>query len=150
MRMKLCGLPYIAGSLLLTLLLAPSNAIAEETKADVQPAPGIAAKVLALTGAQTRIVWLRNKQWQTNKGGIEGGVGCSIMAFDTGEKGERELVPEGEIYNPLISPSGRRVIYSAVTDGKLQMFCVDRKPGSGFIRDPCRTASPFPPTAPAR
>ncbi len=147
MRMKLCGLPYIAGSLLLTLLLAPSNAIAEETKADVQPAPGIAAKVLALTGAQTRIVWLRNKQWQTNKGGIEGGVGCSIMAFDTGEKGERELVPEGEIYNPLISPSGRRVIYSAVTDGKLQMFCVDwnganrRILGEGFAQWTWRDAA---------
>ena len=53
------------------------------------------------------------------------GVGCSIMAFDTEGKGERELVPEGELYNPLISPSGRHVIYTAKTDGKLQMHCVD-------------------------
>ncbi len=89
------------------------------------PAPDIAAKVLALTDAETRIVWLRNKQWQTNKGGVDGGVGCSLMAFDTAGKGERELVPEGEIYNPLISPSGRHVIYTATTDGKRLMHCVD-------------------------
>jgi hypothetical protein len=57
---------------------------------------------------------------------VDGGVGYSIMAFDTAEKkGERELVPEGEIHNPLISPSGRRVIYSAKTDGKLRIHCVD-------------------------
>jgi hypothetical protein len=47
------------------------------------------------------------------------------MVFDTGGKGERELVPEGDLYNPLISPSGRRVIYSAKTDGKLQIHRVD-------------------------
>ena len=92
-------------------------------------APGaradVAQEILKMTGAETRIVWLRNKHWETNKGGIDGGVGCSIMAFDTEGKVERELVPEGEIYNPLISPSGRRVIYSAKTDGKLRIHCVD-------------------------
>ncbi|MCX7429492.1 MAG: hypothetical protein NTY17_00450, partial [Planctomycetia bacterium] len=72
-----------------------------------------------------RIVWLRNKRWQTDKSSVDGGVGCSIMAFDTEGKGERELVPEGELYNPLISPSGRHVIYTAKTDGKLRMHCVD-------------------------
>jgi hypothetical protein len=110
------------------------------------PAPGIAAQVRALTGAETRIVWLRHKQWETYTGGVDGGVGHSLMAFDTGEAGERELVPEGEIYNPLISPSGRWVIYSAKTDGKLRMHGVDwsgtnrRLLGEGFAlwtwRDP--------------
>ena len=88
-------------------------------------AADLATQIRQLTGAETRIVWLRHKQWETYKGSLDGGVGYSIMAFDTGEKGERELVPAGEIYNPLISPSGRCVIYSAVTDGKLRIHCVD-------------------------
>ena len=84
-----------------------------------------ADEVRRLTGAETRIVWLRNKRWQTDKSSVDGGEGCSLMAFDTAAKGERELVPEGELYNPLISPSGRHVIYTAKTDGKLRMHCVD-------------------------
>ncbi|HUT10065.1 MAG TPA: PKD domain-containing protein, partial [Thermoguttaceae bacterium] len=88
-------------------------------------AADLATQIRQLTGAETRIVWLRHKQWETYKGSLDGGPGYSIMAFDTGGKGERELVPEGEIYNPLISPSGRRVIYSATTDGKLHIHCVD-------------------------
>jgi hypothetical protein len=120
--------------------LLPSKGMAAEA------AQGTEAKVLALTGAETRIVWLRHKQWETYKGSLDGGVGYSIMAFDTGGKGERELVPEGEIYNPLISASGRRVVYSAKTDGKLRIHCVDwngansRVLGDGFAqwtwRDP--------------
>ena len=132
------------------MLLAVGAALAAEPVAGKNaPAPGIAAKVLALTGAETRIVWLRHKTWdipQTPKLGLDGGAGYCIMAFDTAEKGERELVPEGVLHNPLISPDGRRVIYSAVTDGKLRMHCVDwngansRILGDGFAqwtwRDP--------------
>ena len=109
------------------MLAGGSAALAADPAAGKNaPAPGIAAKVQALTGAETRIVWLRHKQW----GGrvtdtVDGGAGFSIMAFDTDGKRERELVPEGEFHNPLISPSGRRVIYSAKTDGKLRIHCVD-------------------------
>ena len=120
--------------------LLPSKGMAAE------PAQGTEAKVLALTGAETRIVWLRNKQWETGKPSVDGGIGYSIMAFDTGGKGERELVPAGDIYNPLITPSGRQVIYSATTDGKQRIHCVDwdgansRVLGEGFAlwtrRDP--------------
>ena len=84
-----------------------------------------ATQIRELTGAETRVVWLRHKQWETGKPSVDCGAGFSIMAFDTGGKGERELVPEGEIYNPLISPSGRQVIYSATTDGKLRIHAVD-------------------------
>jgi len=108
---------FISACSLALLLLATSNATAD-----------VAASVLKFTGAETRIVWLRHKQWETAKKGtlgLDGGVGYSIMAFDTGGKGERELVPEGEIYNPLITPSGRQVIYSAKTDEKLRIHCVD-------------------------
>ena len=106
-----------------------------------------ATQIRELTGAETRIVWLRNKQWETKNSTfnpVDGGVGCSIMAFDTGGKGERELVPEGDIRNPLISPSGSRVIYSATTDGKLRIHCVDwnganmRILGEGFAQWPWR------------
>ena len=138
---------FITACSLALLLAAGGAALAAEPAAGkTAPAPGIAAKVLALTGAETRIVWLRHKQWETYKGSLDGGVGYSIMAFDTGGKGERELVPEGEIYNPLISASGRQVIYTATTDGKLRTHCVDwngansRVLGDGFAqwtwRDP--------------
>ena len=131
---------FLRACTLALLFLAVPNAPAEEAKADV------AASILKLTGAETRIVWLRNKQWQTNKASVDGGNGCSIMALDTGGQGERELVPTGELYNPLISPSGQQVIYTAKTDGKLRIHCVDwngansRILGEGFAqwiwRDP--------------
>ncbi|HUT56243.1 MAG TPA: LamG-like jellyroll fold domain-containing protein, partial [Phycisphaerae bacterium] len=112
-----------------TLLVAGGTALAAEpAEGKNAPEPGIAANVLALTGAETRIVWIRYKQWETAKKGtlgMDGGAGYSIMAFDTQGKGERELVPAGDFYNPLISPSGRRVIYTAKTDGKLRIHCVD-------------------------
>ena len=107
-------------------------------------AADVATQIRQLTGAETRIVWLRNKQWETDKPSVDGGAGFSIMAFDTGGKGERELVPEGDIVNPLISPSGSRVIYSAKTDGKLRMHCLDwngensRILGEGFAQWPWR------------
>jgi len=114
---------------LAAMLVGGSAALAAEPTAGKNaPEPGIAANVLALTGAQTRIVWLRHKQWESYKGTyntVDGGVGMSIMALDTDGKGERELVPDGEIYNPLISPSGSQVIYTAKTDGKLQIHGVD-------------------------
>ncbi|MGB3086352.1 MAG: hypothetical protein WBC53_01265, partial [Phycisphaerae bacterium] len=102
-------------------------------------------EIRRLTGAETRIVWLRRKQWETYKGGVDGGAGFSIMAFDTGGKGERELVPAGEIYNPLISPDGRRVIYTTGKNWKQNlMHCVDwnganhRILGEGFAQWPWR------------
>ena len=103
-------------------------------------AADLAAQIRQLTGAETRIVWLRNKQWETDKPNVDGGVGFSIMAFDTGGKGERELVPEGELHNQLITPSGRRVIYSAVTDGKLRIHC---SISSGRVRVPCTFMRPL-------
>ena len=66
------------------MLVAGSAALAAE------PAAGIAAKVLALTGAETRIVWIRHTQWEGGEMGlVDGGAGYSIMAFDTEGKGER-------------------------------------------------------------
>ena len=121
---------FITACSLALLLVAGGAALAAELPAGkTAPAPGIAAKVLELTGAETRIVWLRNKQWETSKGGVDGGADFSIMAFDTGGKGERELVPavpEGEIYNPLITSDGRRVIYTT-GDGGISLSGGDRK-----------------------
>ena len=132
---------FLSACTLAVLFLAVSNAPAAETNNDgAATSAEVAARVLKLTGAETRIVWLRNKQWQTNKGSVDGGGGCSIMALDTGGQGERELVPTGELYNPLISPSGQQVIYTAKTDGKLQIHCVDwngansRILGEGFAQ----------------
>jgi hypothetical protein len=92
-------------------------------------AAGLATQIRQLTGAETRIVWIRHKQWEGQPGDhLDGGAGYSIMAFDTEEKkGERELVPEGELFNPLISPNGDRVIYSSgsKTDNKYLIHCVD-------------------------
>jgi hypothetical protein len=113
-----------------------------------------ATQIRELTGAQTRIVWLRHKQWESYRGTVDAepasgdGVGFSIMAFDTEGKGERELVPEGEHSNPLISPSGRHVIYSSRPRGAAlnarEIHCVDwngannRRLGEGFALWPWR------------
>jgi hypothetical protein len=136
---------------LAAMLVAASAALAAKPAVGTPaptPAPplDVAAKVRALTGAETRIVWLRHTQWESFKGGLDGGAGYALMALDTSGKGERELVPAGECYNPLIAPSGRRVLYTARTDGKLQIHCVDwdgansRSLGEGFAlwtwRDP--------------
>jgi len=116
--------------------VAASAALAAEPAAGKNasaPAQGIEAKVLALTGAETRIVWLRHMQWEGDKASVHGGAGFSLIAFDTGGKGERELVPAGEHFNPRISPGGDRVIYSAETDGKLQIHCVDWNGANGSV-----------------
>jgi hypothetical protein len=91
-------------------------------------AADLATQIRQLTGAETRIVWIRHKRWEGQPTDhLDGGAGYSIMALDTEEKtGERELVPEGEIYNPLISPNGDRVIYSSglKTGHKFLIHCV--------------------------
>jgi hypothetical protein len=127
------------------MLVNSATLAAEPAAGKTAPATGTAAKVLELTGAQTRIVWLRHKQWEGRQMAlVDGGAGFSIMAFDTGGKGERELVPQGEHMNPLISPSGRSVIYSSKTGGALRIHCVDwdgansRVLGDGFALWPWR------------
>ena len=68
---------FLSACTLAVLFLAVSNAPAAEANADgAATSAEVAARVLKLTGAETRIVWLRNKQWQTNKGGVDGGGGC--------------------------------------------------------------------------
>ena len=136
---------------LLTLVALLAGLLAAAPTAAEDPA----TQIRELTGAETRVVWIRHKQWESYNGSLDGGAGFSIMAFDTGPpslesfgvargKGERELVPEGEIFNPLISPSGRQVIYSAKTDGNLRMHCVNwdgansRVLGDGFAQWPWR------------
>lgn len=69
--------------MLVLLLLAVSNATAAEAKAAAAAPADVAASVLKLTGVETRIGWLRNKQWETDKPSVDGGVGFLIMAFDT-------------------------------------------------------------------
>ena len=71
-------------------LVGDAALAAEPAEGQTAPASGIAAKVRQLTGAETRIVWLRHTQWEAYKGTVDaepapggGGVGFSIMAFDT-------------------------------------------------------------------
>ena len=105
--MRLAGLLYAAPAAA-AMLAGGSVALAAEPAAGKNaPAPGIAAKVLELTGAETRVVWLRLKQWEGRvTDTVDGGAGYSIMAFDTGGKDERELVPQGEHTNRLMPATG--------------------------------------------
>jgi len=86
-------LPHVTTVVLLALLL-PILPVSNAAERDAVVSP--AEQVQRLTGSRARLVWLRHKQWETYKGSLDGGVGYSIMAFDTDGKGERELVPEGE------------------------------------------------------
>lgn len=77
----------------------------------------VAQDIEQMTGARTKLVWLRATDWA--KVSMDGGKGFAVMGIDTADKaGERQLAPVGENYNPLISPDGKQVIFSAGENGK--------------------------------
>ena len=142
---------------LLTLVALLAGLLAAAPAAAADPA----TQIRELTGAETRIVWLRCADWeelrqpqgateaidttrfklgfdspdtakrntvirpgahvdgggaslyQPNIGHIHDKRGSfAVMVFDTAEGKEREIVPVGWNFNPLITPDGTQVIYS--------------------------------------
>jgi acyl carrier protein len=72
----------------------------------------VGKKVRDLTGAHTRVVWV-----QQQAGGDDwfaGAAGLRLMGIDSDDgKGVREIVKRtGSFANPMITPSGTRVIYT--------------------------------------
>lgn len=81
----------------LLLLLRTNASIAASPKTD------LAKKVLDLTGARTRVVWLKGSR---DSGG-------KLMVFDTDEGTEREIPLETpKAYDPKLSPDGTRIVFN--------------------------------------
>jgi hypothetical protein len=86
-------------------------------------AENVAASIRQLTGAHTRLVWVRGANHQGDKFG-GGGAVYRLVALDTDDGGqERYLVPDiGAHTRPMITPSGRRVIW---TDGDKTIWIIN-------------------------
>lgn len=109
-------LPPLATALALSLLSAA--AAAEDSPA---------AAIRKLTGADTRLVWLRGTNGRGRAFGPAGGGDrfYTIVALDTDENGgkERGLVPEAGSWSmPMITPTGRQVVWS---DGDKNVWIAD-------------------------
>jgi hypothetical protein len=93
--------------------------------------------VRAFTGAHTRIVWVQ----QDGKDPEAVGDGLILMGYDSDDgRGERVILDErGSYVKPLLTPDGRRIIYSTrPKPGPAEVFIVNwdgserRKLGDGF------------------
>ena len=87
----------------------------------------LAARVLEMTGARTKIVWAHHV---AGSGGQWGGgrAEFELMAFDTTPPHRRRLLPGPASYgNPSITPDGRRVVFTDVPE--LKIYSVDWKGG---------------------
>ena len=84
---------FLSACMLALLLLAASDAsdafgAEAEAKAPAAPAD-VAASILQLTGAETRIVWIRNKQWEGGQMGlVDGGAFEDSFQLDKPETRE--------------------------------------------------------------
>ncbi|MFP4104774.1 MAG: hypothetical protein ACLFVU_01690 [Phycisphaerae bacterium] len=79
-------------------------------------------KLREFTGARTRVVWVQD---QSGRDGFGRGKKLRLMGLDTGDdKGERAILEDLSNYaQPLLSPAGKRVIYSDTHADKF--FAVD-------------------------
>src|SRR5262245_48979805 len=96
-------LAAVAGFVALLLLLVGQPAPADDGGAEIEEA----------TGAHTRVVWVEDKSPQQTDV-LARGKKLVLMGLDTRDgKGERAILPAVRNYaKPLITPDGRRVVYS--------------------------------------
>ena len=86
--------------------------------ADTEPAGDLAARIVEMTGARTKIVWAHQvkgneKKWGSSSADFE------LVAFDTLEGKRRVILPGPASYgNPSITPDGSRVVFADVSNGK--------------------------------
>ena len=80
-------------------------------------------KVEKLTGAHTRVVWMRDVKG--NRGVLGHGDKFKLMGYDSRDgRGVREILAErGSYFRPLLTPDGRRVVFSK--HGASEVWIVD-------------------------
>lgn len=109
--------------------------------AQSQSAPNTAQDILALTGARTRIVWAHQVKGESKRWG-SGSSEFTLMGFDT-EAGKEHVILSGPASygNPSITPDGKRVVYTDVSENNT-IYVVDwdgknkTKPRSGYALCP--------------
>ena len=88
------------------LLLASASAARE-------PPKDLAERVVAMTGARTKIVWAHQVAG-TGRGSDAMTADYELKGFDTAEGKARVILPGPATYqNPCLSPDGKKVFYSA-------------------------------------
>ena len=103
--------------LIVPLVLACSSLTAPDAAAG-----DLASRILAMTGARTKIVWAHQVRGG-NRGHWGGGAASfELMAFDT-EDGKKRMLLPGPIScgNPSITPDGKRVVYTDSSSGKIRI-----------------------------
>jgi len=88
---------------------APSSGASTAARAPSEPDDD---PVRALTGAATRVAWIQDSQ--DGRDPFAQGTRLRLMGLDTEDgRGERALLPDlGSYAKPIITPDGRRVLYS--------------------------------------
>lgn len=101
----------------------------------LQPMPGRTAatdpEVEALTGAHTRVVWMRDTREEGKRQKYGGGKRFLLMGFDSRDgRGVRPILDElGSYFRPLITPDGKQIVF---TDRAKQMVCAVAWDGSNL------------------
>jgi hypothetical protein len=113
-----------------------SDARPATARNEARPVPD---PVQRLTGAHTRLVWIQDLSDGTDIAGRRRRL--LLMGYDSGDGlGERPLLEERSNYTkPLITPTGKRVVFSSTRDGSVYVVNWDgtdlRKLGPGFALD---------------
>ena len=96
------------------------------------PRDDAAARLRALTGAHTRVVWVQDLDPKGRDTGALGG-NLRLCGFDTSDgRGEREILPGPDNYSrPLLTPRGDRVVFTSVHSGRPWRCCVVGFDGRG-------------------
>ncbi len=97
----------------------------------IKAAPSVASEIRDLTHAPTRIVWCQDTSDDSDAGAM--GTNLHLMGFDTEDGcGERAILSKLSNYaRPLITPSGKRVIFSNRQENNIYIVNWD---GSGLQR----------------
>jgi hypothetical protein len=88
----------------------------------VMSAAGVAGSgdpVEQVTGAHTRVVWMRDMKDGTGTMGWRDGY--LLMGYDSRDgQGARAILPdEGSYFRPLITPDGQRVVFTDTSNGRI-------------------------------
>ena len=90
---------------------------------------GVSEDVTALTGAHTRVVWVRDAALPSDP--LAERAALLLMGFDNRDgRAERPILPKpGSFFRPLITADGQRVVFSNLVDKKIYVVNWD---GSGL------------------
>ena len=95
-----------------TFVIAPS-VLACCFLASADAAGDLASRIVAMTGARTKIVWARATEGKPGKNWEVLSEDYELMGFDTADGKTRVILPGPAMYGcPWITPDGRRIVFT--------------------------------------